>query len=162
MPRAIAEWNWQIPNPDPTRAYRWVADNPKRLNLMLMSWGEHCGYSIVQGGTLEETRAKAEALGFSVHLVDARNRIVFGDAVLCDIPIEEAIHRDQARVDEQLEKVYEIEQRVHETADNIPGIRTYVQDPEETADRKRFASEDRPFSGQTGVGKSPAFRSKKS
>lgn len=155
---------WAIPNPDPTRHYRWISSDPRRLSLWLRSWGTVPGYSLVQGDSIDETRRLAEKLGFHASIVDTANRISFGFNVLADIPREEYERRVKEKVDEQLEKVAQTRESFHEAVDKIHGVKSFEQDPEEFEDRKKFnrrGAGERPFVGQAGRGASPFMRARR-
>ena len=156
--------NWEIPHPDPSRKYRWLSAKPERLSLWLRAYGAIPGYSLERGADINATKALCQKLFGTEDLVNlSTNRIEYGYNVLASIPIEEAVRRDAERIasmqaqldsaeDEFLTKGEELKAR---------GIRTFVEPVEETASRREFHTrDDRPVSGQTGVGKSPALRRK--
>jgi len=151
---------WVIPNPDPTRKYRWLDARPQKLGLWLRSHGSIPGYSLDRRETVDKTRAHAESLGLPADLVDANlNRISYGLNVLGSIPIEEYERRQAEHLDDQVEKLSAQEDAYHAKIDGIRGVRSFKEPIEETAERREFHTRsDRPISGQTGVGPSPNMR----
>ena len=149
-----------IPKPDPTRHYRWLSDDPKRLGMWLRSFGDVPGYRLEAGPTLADTVAIAEKLGYNDSYVDKlKNRITFGYNVLASIPIEEHDLRVRYRVEDQMEQLAAAEDQMFAKFDNIKGVRARKDAVENFQDEKRFHTrEDRPFSGQAGSGVSPALR----
>lgn len=147
---------YYIPNKDPNLHYRWISDAPTKLGLWLRSYGSRPGYTLVQGATIEETQKIAEEHGLTAQYVTAANRIAYGQNVLAAIPREEHERRVAEQVAEQRSKLAAAKDAFHAEGDNIPGIRTFEDHPENLDDKRKFAErEDRPFSGQTGVGASP-------
>lgn len=154
---------WLIPTPDSSRHYRWLNSNPMRLGLWLRAFGSVPGYRLERGATIEDTKRIADTLGLSAESVDlATNRIAYGHNVLASIPIEEYARRSAAQVDEQLEKIAEVEDSAFANIDNIKGVRAFKEHPDEMKERERHAvrgmTGSRPLSGQTGVGTSPGLR----
>jgi hypothetical protein len=156
--------NWEIPHPDPSRKYRWISAKPERMSLWLRSYGAIPGYRLERGTSIDATKSLCQKLFGTDDLVNlSTNRIEYGYNVLASIPIEEAVRRGVERMtavmaelnsakDEFLAKGEELKER---------GIRTFVEPEEETASRREFHTrDDRPVSGQTGVGKSPVLRRK--
>lgn len=144
-----------IPTPDPTRHYRWLSDDPRRLALWLRSYGSIPGYRL-------EPRENAEKLGLSLDYVnEATGRIRYGYNVLASIPIEEYERRVRERLDEQLEKIGSAKERVHAAVDGLPGAKVIEREPEEHFDRKAHAerpSVNRTFvTGHKGTRPAPAF-----
>lgn len=140
-----------IPKPDPSRSYRWISTDAKRLSQWLRSYGSIPGYELVQGKTVDETRALAKSLGLSAHDVSTTfNWISYGDLVLASIPIEEFERRRQefadmvrADGDGMLDQYYEAATR--------KGIKPFVKEVEEIEDRKkRAAAEYHDRVGYTG------------
>ena len=153
---------WNIPKPDSSRHYRWIASDPRRLGLWLRGFGDIPGYRLLQGKDRADTIKIAERLGFPASYVDVNNRITWGHNVLADIPREEYDRRVKERLDEQLEKIYTAQNSVSEAVDKIPGVDMFVEHPDETAMRKANSERDgRPFSGQSGRGTSPALKARK-
>lgn len=151
---------WEIPNPEAGRHYRWIAGYGDRLAQWLRSYGDRPGYQLVQGTTLEETRKIAEKLGLSAHNVDVNtNRITNGKNILASIPMEE-YERRQAEFKrmEEAQRGAAVD-NFHATGENLRGVRTFEEHPDQTADRKAFHTrDDRPMSGQTGIGTSPVLK----
>lgn len=124
---------FSIPNPDPGRHYRWLADDPKRLGLWLRSYGDCPGYRLEVG---EETCAR---LGFETQfMLDPMKRIRYGFNVLASIPIEEWERRQRERLDEQIEKFNAPLEKFAAAVDNIPGARARFDDAETFEDKKKF------------------------
>lgn len=141
-----------IPNPDSTRHYRWLSDDPRRLALWLRSLGDDPGYRLERGPTVKETVELAEKLGFNGDYVDrAKNVIRFGFNILASIPKEEHEKRIQFLLDQQGETLAQAEDSFMAEADRVRGVRAFKDDPEEVMNRKKHATrEDRPFAGQVG------------
>jgi hypothetical protein len=133
---------------------------PDRLGLWLRSYGNIPGYRLEQKETVAKTKEHAVNLGLPADMVDtALNRISYGMNVLASIPDAEYVRRMEEKLEEQLDKIDASKEQFHEKGSTLPGVRTFEEHPKETADRKGFATRtDRPFSGQTGVGASPALR----
>ncbi len=144
---------FMIPSPDPTRHYRWLSDNPRRLSMWLRSYGTVSGYAL-------EPAANCEKLGLpESYGQKATGRIVMGDNILASVPLEEFHQRQRDNIDAQLERLAAVKEEFHAQGEMLPGIRTFEEDPEQTADRKRYHTRpDRPFSGQAGRGNSPVFK----
>jgi hypothetical protein len=144
---------WEIPTPDPSRSYRWLSDDPKRLSLWLRSFGD------VQGFVLEPD-ANCDKLGLpDSYRNRATGRITYGHNILASIPMEQHKRREAEKIEETLERIYDAKQAFHAVGDALPGVTTFEEHPDESADRKRIATRpDRPFSGQSGRGDSPVFQ----
>ena len=129
-----------IPNPDPARAYRWIASDIQRLTQHLRSYGKIPGYSIVNhpdGPT--QTQDIAEQLGLPKEMVNvAMNRIMWGDLVLADIPIEEMNRRTLEKLCSGKERVSNARERAESLADELPGIRVRKESPEELVAEAEF------------------------
>lgn len=151
---------WGIPNPDTSRHYRWVSNKPERLMLWLKSYGSTPGYTLEQKATLDKTREHAIALGLPPEYVNENtNRIEYGLNTLASIPMEERDRRIKLKLDELIERRQASVDEFHAKGDELPGVRTFEEHPEQTQDRKKFATRtERPFSGQSGVGTSPNLR----
>jgi len=141
-----------IPNPDSTRHYRWISDNPQRMAMWLRSVGDQPGYQLVQGATVPDTMKLAEKLGLSGMLVDkGRNFIRVGFNVLASIPVEEYVLRQQYLLQQGKEQLDDAKDNFLGTADAIPGVKGIIKDPEEMLDEKKVKTRtDRPFAGQVG------------
>jgi hypothetical protein len=141
---------YMIPNPDSTRHYRWLSDDPKRLALWLRSLGDSPGYRVERGDTVDATGELAEKLGFAIDYVDkSRNCIRFGFNILASIPVEEHEARMEYMAQQQYDAISSAEDSFMAEADRVPGVRGIKRDPEEHKDRKSHAArEGRPFAGQ--------------
>ena len=151
---------WLIPNPAPGRHYRYISSKPEKLGLWLRSFGDRPGYALERGATVEATKKLAVQLGLSEEQVDvALNRIGYGHNVLASIPIEEYVRRTSELSAQNAENIGAAKEAYHAAVDEIPGVTSFERSPEEHEDRKRVATRpDRPFSGQTGVGRSPHLK----
>jgi len=152
---------WAVPNPQPGRHYRYLSTKPEKLGLWLRSFGSRPGYSLERGATIEDTKKLADLLGVGAEMVDENiNRIMYGNNVLASIPMEEYIRRRKELGAIDAEKEAAAKEAFHVAGDK-PGIKTFERTEEEHIDRKRIATRgDRPFSGQTGRGKSPHLRTR--
>ena len=152
MPRFIGD-PFFIPKEDPTRHYRWLSDDPRRLSLWLRSYGDVPGYEL-------EPVDNCERLGLpESYKHSLSGRIVMGHNVLASIPKEEHERRVKELLDEGLERLAAAKEEVHAKAEGLPGVRSFEEHPDATADRKAYHTrEDRPFSGQAGRGKSPHLK----
>jgi hypothetical protein len=156
--------HWEVPNPDPARHYRWLSRTPEKLSMWLRAYGKIPGYRLERGPNLDATKQLCERLFGSEDLVNlATNRIEFGDNALASIPIEEYHRRKAERMDEALSKIESATDEYLAQTEELAskGIKTFIEPEEETASRREFHTrENRPVSGQTGVGRSPGLRSR--
>lgn len=148
-----------IPKKDASRHYRYVSADPRRLGGWLMSFGDIPGYTLIQGATVAETIAKAKALGLPESYVNkVDNRIQIGLNILADIPIAEHFRRVKEKIDERIESLQAAKDSFHETADRLKGVHSREFADGQAEDEKEFHTrEDRPFSGQAGIGRSPVL-----
>ena len=144
-----------IPNPDSTRHYRWLSDDPRRMALWLRSLGDAPGYRLERGASVPDTIKKADSLGFPEDYVDkAKNVIRFGQNVLASIPMEEAERRTKYLASVAFESLDQAEDQFMAQASELPGVTPFKDDPEAVLERKKHALRaDRPFSGQVGGSK---------
>lgn len=134
---------FSIPRPDPTRHYRWLSDDPRRLALWLRQHGDHPGYQLV-------TPEEGEAIGLGADYVNlATGRIRYGFNVLASIPIEEYHRRVRERLDEQLDRQQAAREGFLASTDHIKGVDAFIREPAEHFDRKEHAT--RPSNNRTFV-----------
>lgn len=135
-----------VPNKEPGRHYRWLwYANKQKFAQWLMSFGDRPGYRLEQGRTLDETKALAERLGFSIGYVDiATNRIVFGDLVLASIPQVEYERRFNEDTAEQraLATAVERGEDYKEALSDNPHVRPFAMQLGEWEDRKNHATRE--------------------
>lgn len=130
-----------IPNPDPSRHYRWLDTNPKKLRRWLLQ-GK---YELECGATREATEKLAEKLfgpAGAGMVADGINRIMAGDHYLASIPIEEYERRRQLIAAAGRDAVSRSEDDYMDKAARIPHVTPFKRDVEEIEDRKRFALRD--------------------
>lgn len=148
-PRGDRDWSY-IPNPDPTRHYRWLADDPRRLSLWLRSIGNCPGYELVRRPyakpvkDIDETNTTwglAKQLGLDPEgYVDVtNNRIRYQFSVLASIPMEEYERRVSESREEAIQRDASIEDSYMARVE-ARGVRPFKRELEEIEDRKEFAT----------------------
>ena len=151
---------WEVTHPQPGRHYRYISSTPEKLGLWLRSFGDRPGYALERGATVKDTKELAIKLGLSAEQVDTNlNRIGYGHNVLASIPMEEYLRRRRELGEKVDTRESDAKEAFLATADELPGVTAFERSPDEHKDRKRIATrEDRPFSGQSGVGSSPHLK----
>ena len=155
---------FHIPNKDPNRHYRWISADRKKLAMWLRSLGDSPGYRLEQGASAKETLALCTQLGLPAQYVDAaRNVIRNGDLFLASVSVEEYDKRIAFLVRMGQDRQQAAREDFLAQADATPGVTAVTDEPEEFMEKKAHAErEDRPVSGQSGVGTSPALKKKTS
>lgn len=153
---------WLVSTPAPDRHYRWLSTKPEKLGLWLRSYADRPGYALERKATVEQTMELSVKLGLGAEMVDkALNRIMYGHNVLASIPMEEYILRQGELLGKSDDALSEARDEYRATLDALPGVTSFERSEEEHDDRRRIATrEDRPVSGQAGVGTSPHLRTK--
>lgn len=157
-------YDWSaIPNPDPTRHYRWVASQPaRRLADRLRTYGAIPGYRIENraypkpvGDVAEKdtTWGLARQLGLDpeAYVNVAQNRIQYDDSILASIPLAEYERRVAELREDEADRQSGIDDSYMASVEGR-GIRPFKKPIEEIADRAAFAA--RPTNNRVSMNRS--------
>jgi hypothetical protein len=132
-----------VPFQDPSRHYRWLASDPKKLRRWLLQGR----YELECGPTVETTKELAVKLfgPAGEHMVsDSLNRITShsGDHYLASIPMEEYLRRREIIASMSRDRLSNAEDAYFDAASRTPHVRPFKREVEEIEDRKKFVSRE--------------------
>lgn len=140
---------------------RWLNSRDRdNFALNLMPAGDRPGYKLVQGKTIDDTKALAVGLGLSEHHVDsATNRITHKEHALACIPEAEHQRRCAERKAHQLNRAKSMGDEYDEAINALPSddIKPYRKEVAEHEDEKAFHNRPgKPVVAMPGIPVTPA------